>query len=161
MKKIFSIAIALILAMSMSSAVFAADTGIDAVNVYEISRNNDESMGGSEIADVDPATPMPMQMKSAFSINLTGNKSTSANITFTDEFKYFTMTVRNTGNAAINVDLGNKTYRVEAHSSKIIYSTSAWGAQTCTFYFGTANAAYTMSGTVDCMLATTLSEVTP
>lgn len=142
MKKLMSIVLTLSLLFAMSSNSFAAENG-------------------SGIADVDPGTPSPCYMTESFSAVLDGNTSVLKHITFTNEYKYFTMTVHNTGDYGISVDLGNKVFTVEPHSSKIIYSTGAWGAQTCTFGFATKTTGQPMYGSVECMLATTLEEVTP
>lgn len=145
-KKLLSIILSLSLLFAMGIQVFAA---------------NVEEENGSSIVDVDPNSPAPCYMTESFSAVFDGNTSILKQITFTNEYKYFTMTVKNTGDYAISVDLGNKVYTVNPHSSKIIYSTSAWGAQTCTFGFATKTTGQPMYGSVECMLATTLAEVTP
>jgi hypothetical protein len=122
---------------------------------------DESSSGSSTIVDADLSAPAPINTTESFSATLTGNTSLQKQITFTKEYCYFKMLVKNTGSYAIVVDLGNKTYTVPAKTNKYIYATSAWGAQTCTFGFATKTVGKAMKGSVTCYLTTTLEEATP
>lgn len=167
MKKIISVICILSLLAAGTINIMACGSQTEAISksLNESSSSVEapdvDKMGDSEMVDVDPSKPSPTKVADAFSVSLNGRISTSANVTFTSEYKYFQMYVKNTGSAAISVDIGNNVYRVAANSSKYIYSTSAWGAQTCTFYFGTANAGTAMKGSASCILTTTLAEAKP
>ncbi len=144
MKKLLSIILSLSLLFAIGINAFAS----------EVNGENE-----SCIVDVDPNAPSPYLMTESFTAVLDKNTSLQKQITFTKEYKFFTMTVRNTGDYAISVDVGNKVFTVDPHDSKIIYSSSAWSAGTYTFGFATKTTGKPMYGSVVCMLASTLEEV--
>ena len=74
---------------------------------------------------------------------------------------YWKMTVTNTGNADLQVNVNGQVFAVPAQTAGCIYSTSPWEAGTYSVGFSSKVPGASMDGTVSCTLYTTLEESQP
>ena len=75
--------------------------------------------------------------------------------------RYWKMTVTNTGNTDLQVNVNGQVFRVPAQTAGCIYSTSPWEAGTYSVGFSSKVPDVTMDGTVSCTLYETLEESQP
>ena len=115
--------------------------------IWEETKESEYAMCNSEIRDNNVG--VLEDSEEAFELELM-DKTASAQVTFDGENKYFVMCIENSGESPINIDLGNKGYRIGINTKKYICATSEWDKGTYTFYFGTSNSANYMDGKVLC-----------
>lgn len=77
------------------------------------------------------------------------------------DYRYWKMTVTNTGSTDIQVNVNGQVFQVSAHTTGYIYSTSRWGAGTYSVGFSSKVPGIKMKGSVSCTLYTTLEESQP
>ena len=78
-----------------------------------------------------------------------------------DSYGYWRMTVTNTGNTDLQVNVDGQVFRVPAQTVGCIYSTSPWEAGTYSVGFSSKVPGVSMDGTVSCTLYATLEESQP
>lgn len=71
---------------------------------------------------------------------------------------YWKMTVTNTGNADLQVNVNGQVFRISAHTAGCLYATSPWEAGTYSVGFSSKISGVSMEGTASCTLYTTLEE---
>lgn len=75
--------------------------------------------------------------------------------------RYWKMTVTNTGNTDLQVNVNGQVFAIPAHTAGYLYSTSPWEAGTYSVGFSSKVPGIKMKGTVSCTLYTTLEESQP
>lgn len=93
----------------------------------------------------------------SFSGDLAGEYANYDMITHGD-FCYWRMTVTNTGNTDLQVNVNGQVFVVPAQTADCIYSTSPWEAGTYSVGFSSKISGVSMEGTASCTLYTTLEE---
>ena len=93
----------------------------------------------------------------SFSGDLAGEYANYDMITHGD-FCYWRMTVTNTGNTDLQVNVNGQVFAVPAQTAGCIYSTSRWEAGTYSVGFSSKVSGASMDGTVSCTLYETLEE---
>ena len=78
-----------------------------------------------------------------------------------DSYGYWRMTVTNTGNTDLQVNVIGQVFRVPAQTAGYLYSTSRWEAGTYSVGFSSKVSGASMDGTVSCTLYATLEESQP
>lgn len=80
---------------------------------------------------------------------------------FHDSYGYWKMTVTNTGDTDLQVNVNGQVFAVPAQTAGYIYSTSRWEAGTYSIGFSSKVPGVSMDGTASCTLYTTLEESQP
>ena len=80
---------------------------------------------------------------------------------FHDPYGYWRMTVTNTGNADLQVNVNGQVFAISAHTAGCLYATSPWEAGTYSVGFSSKVPGVSMDGTASCTLYTTLEESQP
>lgn len=78
-----------------------------------------------------------------------------------DSYGYWRMTVTNTGNTDLQVNVNGQVFRVPAQTAGYLYSTSRWEAGTYSVGFSSKVPGVSMDSTVSCTLYATLEESQP
>ena len=78
-----------------------------------------------------------------------------------DSYGYWRMTITNTGNTDLQVNVNGQVFAVPAQTAGCIYSTSRWEAGTYSIGFSSKVPGVSMDGTVSCTLYATLEESRP
>ena len=127
--------------------VTALTTSYDSqVNMCSYIENTD---GEKEAAPCDAAN--------AFSGDLAGEYA-CYDMILQDPYGYWRMTVTNTGNTDLQVNVDGQVFAVPAQTAGCIYSTSLWEAGTYSVGFSSKVSGGSMDGTVSCTLYKTLEE---
>lgn len=71
---------------------------------------------------------------------------------------YWRMTVTNTGDTDLQVNVNGQVFRISAHTAGCLYATSPWEAGTYSVGFSAKVSGIKMKGTVSCTLYETLEE---
>lgn len=87
--------------------------------------------------------------------------STICNMVIQGDYRYWRMTITNSGNSDINVNVNETVYTVSKGDTGDIWSTNKWSAETYQIGFSCATTGKSMSGSVVCTLYTTLDEAMP
>lgn len=96
----------------------------------------------------------------SFSGDLAGEYANYDMITHGD-FCYWRMTVTNTGNTDLQVNVNGQVFAVPAQTAGCIYSTSPWEVGTYSVGFSSKIPGVSMDGTLSCTLYETLEESQP
>ena len=83
------------------------------------------------------------------------------NMKIPGDSRYWKMTVTNTGDTDLQVNVNGQVFVVPAQTADCIYSTSPWEAGTYSVGFSSKVSSIKMKGTVSCTLYTTLEESQP
>ena len=78
-----------------------------------------------------------------------------------DSYGYWKMTVTNTGNTDLQVNVNGQVFRMPAQTAGCLYSTGPWKAGTYSVGFSSKVPGVSMDGTVSCTLYATLEESQP
>ena len=75
--------------------------------------------------------------------------------------RYWKMTVTNTGDTDLQVNVNGQVFRISAHTAGCLYATSPWEAGTYSVGFSSKVPGVSMEGTASCTLYKTLEESQP
>lgn len=110
----------------------------------------------TECADSEEETA-PGGAADGFSGELAGEYA-NYNMKIPGDSCYWKMTVTNTGDTDLQVNVNGQVFRIPAHTAGCIYSTSLWEAGTYSVGFSSKVPGVSMDGTVSCTLYKTLEE---
>lgn len=102
----------------------------------------------------------PCDAANAFSGDLAG-EYVCYDMKFQDSYGYWKMTVTNTGNTDLQVNVNGQVFAISVHTAGYLYSTSPWKAGTYSVGFSSKVPGIKMKGSVSCTLYTTLEESQP
>lgn len=102
----------------------------------------------------------PCDAANAFSADLAG-EYVCYDMKFQDSYGYWKMTVTNTGNTDLQVNVNGQVFAISAQTAGYLYSTSPWEAGTYSVGFSSKVPGVSMDGTVSCTLYATLEESQP
>lgn len=83
------------------------------------------------------------------------------NMKIPGDSRYWRMTVTNTGNTDLQVNVNGQVFAISAHTAGYLYSTSPWKTGTYSVGFSSKVPGIKMKGTVSCTLYATLEESQP
>lgn len=102
----------------------------------------------------------PCDAASAFSGDLAGEYA-NYNMKIPGDSCYWKMTVTNTGDTDLQVNVNGQVFAISAHTAGYLYSTSPWEAGTYSVGFSSKVPGVSMDGTASCTLYKTLEESQP
>ena len=114
----------------------------------------------SYIECTDSEKEAPDNATNAFSGDLAGEYA-NCNMKIPGDSCYWKMTVTNTGDTDLQVNVDGQVFAVPAQTAGCIYSTSPWEAGTYSIGFSSKVSGGSMDGTVSCTLYATLEESQP
>lgn len=170
MKKLFALAVAVVLTMSCTvPVVVSACESDNSMPENHIDINLDEMEVGETIVvgglafekapDDASVGPGARATTEGFTISdFGGNKSLDKVLALNSTYRYFRIRVNNEGTGKIKVDIGGRYTTSISPGTMYIYSTEAWDAKSYTVSFSCDSGLY---GDAYAMLCSTLAEAKP